>query len=109
MTTACRRLAAQQPRWAPGREAGYQAQNYGHVIGELVRRTTGCRWAASFGQNSSIRRAPSLRLGARLTSTSGVSRNLLGRRRSECRSRQTWIGKPWSTRLQPPESTPRRR
>ncbi|MFC9840999.1 serine hydrolase [Rhodococcus sp. NPDC127530] len=41
MTTSCRRLAAQQPRWAPGREAGYQAQNYGHVIGELVRRTTG--------------------------------------------------------------------
>ncbi len=38
---ACSRLAAQAPWWEPGTASGYQALNYGHLIGELVRRTTG--------------------------------------------------------------------
>lgn len=36
-----RRLAAQKPWWTPGEESGYHAFTFGHLIGELVRRTTG--------------------------------------------------------------------
>lgn len=34
-------LAAQQPWWTPGTASGYQALNYGHLVGELVRRVSG--------------------------------------------------------------------
>ena len=34
-------LAAQAPWWEPGTASGYQALNFGHLIGELIRRTTG--------------------------------------------------------------------
>ena len=34
-------LAAQAPWWEPGTEAGYHAQNQGHLIGEVIRRVTG--------------------------------------------------------------------
>jgi CubicO group peptidase (beta-lactamase class C family) len=34
-------LAAQAPWWEPGTASGYQALNYGFLIGELVRRTAG--------------------------------------------------------------------
>lgn len=36
-----RRLAAQKPWWEPGTRSGYHGFTYGHLIGELVRRTTG--------------------------------------------------------------------
>lgn len=39
--TATRKLAAQAPWWEPGTASGYQAMNYGHFIGEVVRRVTG--------------------------------------------------------------------
>lgn len=35
------RLAAQAPWWEPGTASGYHALNYGHLIGELVRRIDG--------------------------------------------------------------------
>ena len=35
------RLAAQAPWWAPGTASGYHALNFGHLIGEVVRRITG--------------------------------------------------------------------
>jgi CubicO group peptidase (beta-lactamase class C family) len=35
------RYAAQVPWWEPGSASGYHAANYGHLIGELVRRITG--------------------------------------------------------------------
>lgn len=38
---AAARLAAQPPWWEPGTASGYHALNYGHLIGELVRRITG--------------------------------------------------------------------
>ena len=38
---ATSRLAAQAPWWEPGTASGYQALNFGHLIGELIRRTTG--------------------------------------------------------------------
>ena len=36
-------LAAQAPWWEPGTAAGYHALNYGHLIGEVIRRITGQR------------------------------------------------------------------
>ena len=38
---ASSRLAAQAPWWEPGTASGYQALNFGHLIGQLIRRTTG--------------------------------------------------------------------
>jgi CubicO group peptidase (beta-lactamase class C family) len=34
-------LAAQTPWWEPGTASGYHALNYGHLIGEVLRRVTG--------------------------------------------------------------------
>ncbi|BBX00175.1 serine hydrolase [Mycolicibacterium moriokaense] len=34
-------LAAQSPWWEPGTASGYHALNYGHLIGEVLRRVTG--------------------------------------------------------------------
>jgi CubicO group peptidase (beta-lactamase class C family) len=34
-------LAEQRPWWVPGTASGYHAMNYGHLIGEVVRRVTG--------------------------------------------------------------------
>jgi len=38
---ATSRMAAQAPWWEPGAASGYHALNYGHLVGELVRRVTG--------------------------------------------------------------------
>src|SRR3954451_25083130 len=38
---ATSRLAEQAPWWEPGTASGYHAQNQGHLVGELIRRTTG--------------------------------------------------------------------
>jgi CubicO group peptidase (beta-lactamase class C family) len=35
------RFAAQAPWWAPGAASGYHALNFGHLIGEVLRRITG--------------------------------------------------------------------
>jgi CubicO group peptidase (beta-lactamase class C family) len=35
------RFAAQAPWWEPGTASGYHAGNYGHLIGEVVRRVSG--------------------------------------------------------------------
>lgn len=36
-------LAAQAPWWEPGTASGYHGLNYGHLIGEVIRRITGQR------------------------------------------------------------------
>lgn len=36
-----KRLAAQAPWWKPGTMSGYHALNYGHLIGEVIRRVDG--------------------------------------------------------------------
>ena len=41
LESATSRLAGQAPWWEPGTASGYHALNQGHLIGELVRRTTG--------------------------------------------------------------------
>ncbi len=38
---ATARMAAQAPWWEPGTASGYHALNYGHLVGEVVRRITG--------------------------------------------------------------------
>lgn len=38
---AAARFASQAPWWKPGSASGYHAANYGHLIGELVRRVDG--------------------------------------------------------------------
>lgn len=35
------RYAAQAPWWEPGSASGYHALNYGHLVGEILRRITG--------------------------------------------------------------------
>ncbi|MEV0163088.1 serine hydrolase domain-containing protein [Nonomuraea fuscirosea] len=37
----CAALAAAEPRWRPGAAMGYHAYTFGHLVGELARRTTG--------------------------------------------------------------------
>ncbi len=44
---ATARLAALEPLWEPGGQSGYHAISWGHLAGELVRRTTG----ATIGQH----------------------------------------------------------
>jgi CubicO group peptidase (beta-lactamase class C family) len=36
-------LAAQAPWWQPGTASGYHMKNYGHLVGEVIRRITGQR------------------------------------------------------------------
>ncbi|WP_433658320.1 serine hydrolase domain-containing protein [Nocardia sp. CA-128927] len=38
---ASARLATQPPWWAPATASGYHALNYGHLVGEVIRRITG--------------------------------------------------------------------
>jgi CubicO group peptidase (beta-lactamase class C family) len=39
--SATSRMAGQAPWWPPGTASGYHALNYGHLVGELVRRISG--------------------------------------------------------------------
>src|SRR5262245_65577829 len=41
-------LAAQAPWWQPGTASGYHMLNYGHLIGEVIRRITGQRLGEFF-------------------------------------------------------------
>ncbi|WP_284614438.1 serine hydrolase domain-containing protein [Aquabacterium humicola] len=43
-------LAAQAPWWAPGSASGYHALNYGHLVGEVVRRITGSKPGRFFAE-----------------------------------------------------------
>ena len=38
---AAARLASQAPWWEPGTASGYHALNYGHLVGEVIRRVDG--------------------------------------------------------------------
>jgi CubicO group peptidase (beta-lactamase class C family) len=39
--TSTSRMAAQAPWWTPGTASGYHALNFGHLVGEVVRRVSG--------------------------------------------------------------------
>ena len=40
-TASTSRMAAQAPWWPPGTASGYHALNFGHLVGEVVRRISG--------------------------------------------------------------------
>lgn len=44
-------LAAQAPWWEPGTRHGYHALTFGHLVGELVRRTSGRSLGTFFREN----------------------------------------------------------
>jgi CubicO group peptidase (beta-lactamase class C family) len=44
-------LAAQEPWWEPGTRHGYHALTFGHLVGELVRRTSGKSVGTFFREN----------------------------------------------------------
>jgi CubicO group peptidase (beta-lactamase class C family) len=46
-------LAAQAPWWEPGTASGYHMLNYGHLIGEVIRRITGQRLGEFFASHNS--------------------------------------------------------
>ena len=50
-------IAAQAPNWEPGTAHGYHARSYGWILGEVVRRVTGTRSAASSPTRSRRRSA----------------------------------------------------
>jgi CubicO group peptidase (beta-lactamase class C family) len=43
-------LAAQAPWWQPGTASGYHMLNFGHLIGEVIRRITGRKLAQFFAE-----------------------------------------------------------
>lgn len=44
-------LAGQAPWWEPGTASGYHMMNYGHLIGEVIRRITGQRLGEFFASH----------------------------------------------------------
>src|SRR5947209_17168714 len=51
-------LAAQAPWWEPGTASGYHMVNYGHLIGEVIRRITGLRLGEFLAAHIAGRWAP---------------------------------------------------
>lgn len=47
-------LAAQAPWWEPGTASGYHMINYGHLIGEVIRRITGLRLGEFFAAHIAL-------------------------------------------------------
>ncbi|WP_326946829.1 beta-lactamase family protein [Amycolatopsis sp. NBC_01307] len=41
LATSTARMATQAPWWTPGTASGYHAANFGHLVGEVVRRVSG--------------------------------------------------------------------
>ena len=83
-------LAAQAPWWEPGTASGYHALNFGHLLGEIVRRVIGQEPdASSSPPRSPGRSAPTSRSARAGPTGPGAPRS--SRRR---RSRSTW--RPWT-------------
>ncbi|MFC4125310.1 serine hydrolase domain-containing protein [Nocardia rhizosphaerae] len=51
---AAARLATQAPWWEPGTASGYHAINYGHLVGELVRRIDGRSLGRFFAEELAV-------------------------------------------------------
>lgn len=71
--SAAARLAAQAPWWPPGTATGYHALNYGHLIGELVRRCTGQSLGRFFAQEIAAPLQADFHLGLQPTEFHRVS------------------------------------
>jgi CubicO group peptidase (beta-lactamase class C family) len=58
-------LAAQAPWWEPGTASGYHALNFGHLLGEVVRRTSGKSLTRFVDEEISGPLGADFRIGAR--------------------------------------------
>jgi CubicO group peptidase (beta-lactamase class C family) len=58
-------LAAQEPWWTPGEGSGYHLLNYGHLVGELVRRVSGKSLKRFVDEEISDPLGADFRIGAR--------------------------------------------
>jgi CubicO group peptidase (beta-lactamase class C family) len=92
---ATSRMAAQAPWWEPGTASGYHALNYGHLVGEIVRRIS-CRstwrrwaWTARRSRRSPGRSrsptTPTRRTGGGPTSAPPTDTAMPGPWRGSCR------------------------
>lgn len=70
---ACQLLAEQPPRWEAGSVGAYHAQNYGHLIGEIIRRITGQSLKATLKERVSDPLGVDFQLGAAVTEFSRVA------------------------------------
>ncbi|KKF00485.1 EstA family serine hydrolase [Mycolicibacterium obuense] len=57
-------LADQTPWWEPGTASGYHAMNYGHLIGEVIRRITGTHLKEVVRESISEPLAADVQIGA---------------------------------------------
>jgi CubicO group peptidase (beta-lactamase class C family) len=62
---AVARLAEQPPDWAPGTQSGYHAQNYGHLVGEIIRRVSGMSLTDLVHREISMPLQADVQIGAR--------------------------------------------
>lgn len=67
---AAARMAAQAPWWKPGTASGYHLFNYGHLLGEVIRRVTGKTLTAFVADEIAVPLGADFRIGA-----AGVSRS----------------------------------
>lgn len=72
-TKATELLAAQAPWWEPGTASGYHALNYGHLIGEVVRRVDGRTLTGFIEEEISRPLGADFRLGVARSDYSRVS------------------------------------
>ncbi len=71
--TATAHLAAQAPWWPPGTASGYHAMNYGHLIGELVRRITGTTLKDFVAEQIAAPLSADVQIGARPEDASRIA------------------------------------
>ena len=64
-TRATSHLAGQAPWWPPGTASGYHAMNYGHLVGELVRRITGTPLKDFVAEEIAVPLGADVQIGAR--------------------------------------------
>jgi CubicO group peptidase (beta-lactamase class C family) len=63
---ATSQLARQEPWWPPGTASGYHLLNYGHLVGEIVRRITGKTLKEFVGEEIAGPLGADIQIGARV-------------------------------------------
>jgi len=71
--TSTSRMAAQAPWWEPGTASGYHALNFGHLLGEVVRRVTGKRLKQFVAEEIAGPLGADFQIGAGAASTDRIS------------------------------------
>ena len=101
--TSTSRMAAQAPWWEPGTASGYHALNYGHLLGEVLRRITGMHLKQFVAEEIAGPLGADFQIGAATADSSRISARRC--RRRPCRS--TWT--PWIRPAPPFAPSPGRR